>query len=77
MGTNSPEVQSRLAILRAKSLDGTLTLDEMREAIRIMIADRKSAVQRSASVRRSKAKAEIKHADEMLDELLGDKDART
>ena len=67
----SPEVQQRLSILRTKSLDGTISLDEYREAIRLMRADRQSAQHASAnSTTRKKAlKADIKSADEMLDEL--------
>ena len=67
----SPEVQQRLAILRAKSQAGDINLDEYREAIRLMRADRQTAQTASANstARRKVAKAEIKSADEMLDEL--------
>lgn len=67
----SPEVVQRLNILRAKSNDGTITTQEYQEAIRLMRADRVSAQHASAnSTARKKApKAEIKSADEMLDEL--------
>lgn len=69
----SPEVQSRIAIFSQKVLDGTLTLEDMKEAVRIMRGDRTAALRASAagSTRRAKAKAEIKHADDMLDEFLG------
>lgn len=66
----SPEVQAKLAILKQKAIDGTLTIDDQREAVRIMRADRKAAPPpTTSSTRRARAKAEIKSADEMLDEL--------
>lgn len=69
----SPEIQTRLAILTQKSLDGTLTLEECREAVQIMHGDRERALRASPpTAKRAKAHAEIKHADDMLDELLGD-----
>lgn len=40
----SPETQSRLSILRQKSVDNTITLEEMKEAIRMMRADRHAAL---------------------------------
>lgn len=65
----SPEVAARIVALRAKAEDGTATLDEMREGVRLMRADRVSAAVVSEKSRRTKAKAEIKSADDMLDEL--------
>ena len=65
----SPEMKSRIAILQQKAIDGTLTLDEMREGIQLMRADRVAGASASDSSRRAKAKAVIKSADELLDEL--------
>lgn len=68
----SPDVQARIVILRQKAIDGTLTQEEMREGIILMRGDRKAAaasVASSGAKRTAKAKAEIKSADEMLDEL--------
>ena len=68
----SPEVIAKLAILRQKANEGNLSVEEMKEAVILMRGDRKaiaSAPTGSTSTRRAKAKAEIKSADEMLDEL--------
>lgn len=66
----SPEVQGKIAILRQKAVDGTLTIEEMREAVLLMRGDRKAnAAAPSAKASKKQAKAEIKSADEMLDEL--------
>lgn len=67
----SPELQSRIAILQQRSLEGTLTLEEMTEGIRLMRGERTAALRAShaSSAKRVKAKAEIKHADDMLSEL--------
>ena len=67
----SPEVIAKLAILRQKAAEGTLSVDEMKEAVILMRGDRKATASAPASsgTRRAKAKAEIKSADEMLDEL--------
>ena len=67
----SPEVIAKLAILRQKANEGTLSVDEMKEAVILMRGDRKATASAPASsgTRRAKAKAEIKSADEMLDEL--------
>jgi hypothetical protein len=65
----SPEVQSRIAIFTQKMLEGTLTVEEMKEAVTIMRGDRTAALRHSSSSRIAKAKSEIKHADDMLSEL--------
>lgn len=68
----APELLQKLAIWRAKAADGTLTLDEMREAVALMRGDRKSGASAASSgTRRAKAKAEILSADDMLSELGG------
>lgn len=64
-----PETQGRLAILRAKAVDGTLTLEEMKEAVVMMRGDRASSVRNSDSSRKAKVKAAIPSADAMLNEL--------
>ena len=65
-----PETQGRLAFLRAKAIEGTLTLEEMKEAVIMMRGDRASSV-RNTDARRAKVKAAIPDADSMLDELGG------
>jgi hypothetical protein len=65
----TPEIRQRIEILRQKSADNTITLDEMREAVVLMREGRKAAATSASVSRTKKAKAEIKSADEMLDEL--------
>jgi hypothetical protein len=40
----SPELQSKLAQWRQKAIDGTITLDELKEAVKIMRSDRHAAL---------------------------------
>lgn len=67
----SPETQARLVILRQKSVEGTITMEELREGVLLMRADRVAGASASDGSRRAKAKAVVKSADEMLDELGG------
>ena len=62
----SPEIQARIETLRVKSLAGTITLDEMRESIKLLRENRLSAAQASKP---SRAKAPPRSADELLSEL--------
>ncbi len=71
MSAQSPELQSRIAIWRAKAIDGSLTLEDMKEAVRAMRAGRISAAYSSEAARRSKAKSTVKDGDELLKELEG------
>jgi len=66
----TPETQARLAQLRQKAPD-EYTREECIEVVRLLRGDRMNAAQASASSKTKKAKAEIKSADEMLDELSG------
>jgi hypothetical protein len=68
-GPISGELQQKLTLWRAKCLDGTITIDELREAVQAMRGDRRSAAVASDKSRRAKAKAEIPSADDMLNEL--------
>lgn len=65
----SPELQSKIALWRQKAISGTLTQDEMKEAITALRADRVGAAVASAASKRSKAKAEIPDADDLLAEM--------
>lgn len=65
----SPELQSRIAVWRSKAAVGTLTKDEMREAIKVLRQDRVAAAANSERARTAKAKAEIPSADDLLKEL--------
>lgn len=66
----SVELQAKIAVWRAKAVEGTLTQEEMKEAIIIMREGRKSAgASGEGTTRRAKAKAAIPSADDMLSEL--------
>ena len=67
----SPELQSKLAVWQQKTIEGTISIEEFTEAIRLMRGERTAALQasRAGTKRLAKAKAEIRHADDMLDEL--------
>lgn len=65
----SPEMQSKIAVWRAKAEAGTLTEAEMVEGIKALRADRYGAAQASDAAKRSKAKVVIPDADDLLKEL--------
>lgn len=52
----SPETQSRMAHLRAKCADGSITEAELAEGVRLMRADRFSAVTAAQAAARGKGK---------------------
>ncbi len=65
----TPETQAKIAQWRAKALDGTLTIEEMREAIIALRGDRLGAAHASAASKRKKAIVDIPSADDLLNEL--------
>ena len=65
----SADIQQRIAIWRAKAADGSLTQDEMKEAITVLRAGRMAAATSSSAARIAKAKAAIPSAEDLLDEL--------
>lgn len=65
----TPEVQNQINQWRAKANAGTLSLEEMKAAVLLMRGDRKSAHATSETARRSKAKKEVRSADDLLGEL--------
>lgn len=66
----SPELQNRIAQWRAKAIDNTLTVEEMREAVIIMRESRHAAsISAAKSAKASRTKAPAKTADELLGEL--------
>lgn len=67
----SPELQSKIAILRQKALAGDLTSDDVREAIELLRADRRGAAVASATSKAKTAKVAIPSAADMLSELEG------
>ena len=70
----SPEIQAKIQLWRQKARDGTLTQDEMREAIAALRQDRVGASAVSAKSRATKAGAKAKanvNSDDLLNELDG------
>ena len=67
----SPELQSKISIWRAKAVAGTLSVEEMKEAIRALRQDRVGARIPSATSRRKTAKAAIPDANDLLAEMGG------
>lgn len=63
------DTQARIAQLRAKAEAGTANLEDYKEAVRLIKGDRTHAHIASETARRSKAKAAVPSADDMLDEL--------
>ena len=69
MSAQSPEMQSKIAVWRARADAGTLTEAEMTEGIRALRADRFGAATASDTAKRTRAKAAIPDADDLLKEL--------
>lgn len=65
----SPEVASQIAVWRQQAFEGTLTVDDQRKIIELIRGDRKNAAVSSEKARKTRAKKEIKSADDMLKEL--------
>jgi hypothetical protein len=65
----SPEMQSRIAVLRAASLQRDLTREEQLEAITALRGDRVGAQIASTKSRSAKAKAPPPNAADLLNEL--------
>lgn len=68
----SPELASKIEIWRAKAINGTLSAEEMREAIIALRADRVGASVASDKSRTSKRKADAPNALDLLGEMMGD-----
>jgi hypothetical protein len=64
------EIHERLAVLRAKSRDNTITLAEVTEAITLMRAGRVVAAATSAKSKSTKAATAAKKAPVDSDDLL-------
>ena len=65
----SLELQQKIHNWRMRSAENALTLDEMKEAIKFLRADRSAAAAASAGSTRKRAIAAIPSAATMLDEL--------
>lgn len=57
MSAQSPETQLKIMEWREKSRQGTLTIDEMREAIALLRKDRGAVAQATAGSKVTKARA--------------------
>lgn len=66
----SPEVSAKLGLFRQKAVAGTLSIEEMREAIQILREDRMRAAS-TDSAKRTRARKEVKSAEELLSQLDG------
>lgn len=64
----TPEVASRIATWRQKALEGTLSIEDMKEAILAIREGRRGAATASEAARK-RAKKEIKSAEDLLSEL--------
>lgn len=67
----TPEMNSKIGLWRQKALEGTLTTDELKEAVEALRGDRRSASVASEASRRGKAKAVVPSAEDLLAELGG------
>jgi hypothetical protein len=65
----TPELQSKVLIWRKKAEEGTLTIDEMREAVQALREGRVSASAASDKSRAKKAAKVIPNADDLLSEI--------
>lgn len=69
--SQSAELQAKIAVWRERSANGTMTIEEYRDAIAAIRGDRKSAHAASDQSRRTKAKAVVPDAKTLLGELTG------
>ena len=65
----SLELQQKIHNWRMRAADNSLTLEEMKEAIKFLRADRQAAAAASAGSTRKRAIAAIPSAESMLDDL--------
>lgn len=69
----NPQLVSQIEMWRRKAIDGTLTAEEMREAVIALREGRKSAsiASDAAKGKRKAASAPLPSGDDLLDEMLG------
>lgn len=70
-GAQSQDLQTQIAVWRQKTQDGTMSTDDYKAAIAAIRGERKSAHAASDQSRRTKAKAVIPDAKQLLGELGG------
>lgn len=67
----TPEMMLKIAAIREKVKDGTATLEDMKEGIRLVREDRTGALTASAASKKKAIKAEVPSAADLLNELEG------
>ncbi len=65
----TPELQAKISLWRSRAATGDLTVEEVREALTYLRADRKSAAASTDKAKRAKAIKAIPSADDLLNEL--------
>lgn len=65
----TPELTAQIAVWRQKAIEGTLSLEDTKAAIIALRQGRESAA--TSSVKKTKAKAVLPSADDLLSELSG------
>lgn len=71
---NSPELLNQISIWRAKSADGTISLEELREAVKTLRENRMNSAEAAAKSKAGgskKTKAAPVDAGNLLDQLNG------
>lgn len=70
MIVQDPEMLNKISEWRRKSVDGTITLDEMREAVKALRQNRVAAITAAGEAKRSaKPKAPVRAAADLLSDL--------
>lgn len=66
----SPELINQIAEWKRKSIDGTLTLEDQREAIKVLRGNRVAAITAAGEAKRAtKSKTPVKAAADLLNDL--------
>lgn len=71
MLNNDSDFHLKLAEYRRKSADGTITLDEMREAVRLMRQGRVAAAEANAKAKKAASGKPTVNAADLLSQLEG------
>jgi hypothetical protein len=68
------ELQSKMILWRQKCIDGTITKEDLTEAMKALRGERDSAATSTVAKRTARAKAAIPSAEDLLAELGMDED---